>query len=1245
MKGMKKVSLWLCSVLAMLVVIGSMTLKVSAATYSGVTSDDKKWKVWINTSTGRCSIKPAKAGVSGVSSGEIIIPAKIQYNKKSYDVTGIAPSAYSGNTKVTNVNLGKAVNLIVISSNSFKGCTSLEHIKLIENTKLTTIGDSAFYGDKKLVGNTKNQLYLPSRLSKIGVSAFEGCSKIKVINAETCSAISTIGSNAFKGIASTHTTYTYNASKYNLFKNTYKIGGTVISKNYVVTYNNNTSPAGKTTQTLKYGSENSKFLANTAFRKTGYAISSWNTKADGTGTKYTPGASISKITPTGAINLYARWTPITYKVRFNANGGQGSQPDQSMTYDNQRGLSINIFTKTGYVFSGWSLTANGSKTYNDGASVINLSSTSGAVVNLYAVWTPIQYRINFTSTRCWTNKNENIQASVTYDKTYVTASYDTTVTLPQNIVRCKGYEFKGWYYNGSVVTSIKNATTVNNGSVTVQAKMEPIRYKVIVDGNHGVVTNGDATGPSVVYGDVTYASTFNLSGITCSREGYTLVGWAKSPNGDADYDIDEAILNLADANIIVSLYAVWKPINYNIKFDANAPEGIVAAGYQPDVQCVYDKEKKLGLCNFSCPGYRFTGWNTEPDGSGQQYQEGELVKNLIATPETYVLYAQWTPVKYTIRFEVGEEGEGTPPDSIECEYGKPFTIPEFDSSKMNRDGYHFVKWCTEVNESDTSKTFEAGETYDISLATEDGEEVVLYGIWVCGKYIIHFETGTQSTVRDKELTYSDNERFNISIPEPDLRSGYYFDSWNTAVDGSGKRVDDKIRPKADYQVLATGVPSADDPYVTVITLYAQWKPNQYKVMLDIVTKEGVASLPANTRQEIPVYYGSTFYSKLPTPTLRGYDFKGWKTPSGTKITSETEYRKAGDITIYPIWQIKKYNITFDCKGGTLGGKSSVTKTYNWRTELGNHVPGLSQQQKRDNKIFLGWYYLTGSTKHYVTAASRVDKSLTLYADIRRPNYNVKFDLGYRDRSGRKVVKTVSYAYKSTLGSKSAVGAFEKKSGYLFDGWYYKKGNKIYKAVRGDKIVGSLTLTARWKKLKVDKNGSTLDNRNKVVKVSWNNDEKFVSLQYRYAKNTAGLKSARVYAITKKRGKPLGQGLKVPYSLGYIVVQVRAKYKDSKGQYTYTDWATFCDVCNKRETVTFNPNGGKIGNSTSIRTVAFVKGKTLKTSPSFCKGQLYTPKRNGYKFDGWYYKKAGRERKVAINTRLAAGTRVYAKWKR
>lgn len=75
------------------------------------------------------------------------------------------------------------------------------------------------------------------------------------------------------------------------------------------------------------------------------------------------------------------------------------------------------------------------------------------------------------------------------------------------------------------------------------------------------------------------------------------------------------------------------------------------------------------------------------------------------------------------------------------------------------------------------------------------------------------------------------------------------------------------------------------------------------------------------------------------------------------------------------------------------------------------------------------------------------------------------------------------------------------------------------------------------------------------------------------------------------------------------------------------------------------NGGKIGSSSSIRTVAFVKGKTLKTSPSFCKGQLYTPKRNGYKFNGWYYKKAGREIKVTINTRLAAGTRVYAKWKR
>lgn len=1248
-RRMKKGAMWLCSLLAMLVIVGSMSLKVSAATYSNVASDDGKWKIWINTDTKRCSIKPAKAGVSGVSSGAVVIPAAVKYKGTSYKVTGIASSGFAGNTKITSVSFEKAVNFIVIGNDAFKNCTALASVYRLENTVMTTIGDRAFYGDKKLVGNTQSRVVMPKTLKKIGASAFEGCSKVNTIDARTSSGLNSIGAGAFKGIAATHTTYTYNATTYNLFKNTYKIGGTVIACNYDVTYNNNTSPAAKSTQTLKYGSENSKFLANTTFKRTGYTLDSWNTKADGKGTKYTCGAAISKITDTGAINLYAIWKPITYKIRFNANSGSGSIEDQAMTYDVQRNLSANKFIRNGYLFDGWATSSSGAKTYSDGAAVKNLSLTAGATVDLYAKWKPIQYRINFSATNCWTNKNTGEKATVSYDKTYIEAKYGETVNLPQDIVHCKGYKFNGWLYKGKTVTTLANVVSVNNGSVTVIANMDPISYHVVLHANGGnLTTTADEshTSPQIEYKTAKYAEPFKIEGVTCERKGYTFAGWGTLPEAEVKYRSTDELLNLAEAdNAYVVLYAIWQPISYTVEFEANAPEGVTAEGKQSNLKCTYDQPKKLRLCGYTCPGYKFTGWNTAADGSGQQFAEDANVQNLMDEPGTYKLYAQWTPVKYKINFAVGVNGGGTAPESIECEYGKPFTIPEYDSSTMFRDGYHFVKWCTDENELDTSKTFEAGKTYDTQLATEDGQEITLYGIWVCGKYKIRFVTGTDSVMADKTLTYSDSDRVSVSIPEPAARAGYEFSSWNTAADGSGIFVGDKIRPNADYRVLATGTPSEEDPYVTVVTLYARWSPLEYKVMLDIVTNEGVATLPRNTSQEIKVVYGTEYYTKLPTPTLRGYDFEGWKTEDGRMITSTTKFTSTEDITVYPKWQIKKYNVTFKCNGGTLDRKSEVVKTYNWNTELGTKTVRLSDSQKRNNKLFLGWYYKERNNKIYVNSTTRITKNLTLYADIRRPNYNVKFDLGYRGRNGKNVTKTVSYKYNSTLNSESRISGYEKRSGYLFDGWYYKKNNKEYKASGRDKIKGSLTLTAHWKKLTVVKNGSKLNKSKRRIEVTWKADTKFIEYQYRYAKKERALGSAHRYTVKKKNNKPLSNGLNVPYSLGHVYVQVRAKYKDSKGNVTYTSWVTFRDVSNKRDTVTFDPKGGLINGHTTVRKVTYVKGLSLKSSSTFPNGKMYTPKKNGYTFKGWYYRSGRTEKKVTISTRLSAGTRVYAKWKR
>lgn len=64
-------------------------------------------------------------------------------------------------------------------------------------------------------------------------------------------------------------------------------------------------------------------LTNSAPTRTCYNFDSWNTNASGTGTKYTSGQTYNN---NENLKLYAQWTPATYTISFDANGGSGA-PD------------------------------------------------------------------------------------------------------------------------------------------------------------------------------------------------------------------------------------------------------------------------------------------------------------------------------------------------------------------------------------------------------------------------------------------------------------------------------------------------------------------------------------------------------------------------------------------------------------------------------------------------------------------------------------------------------------------------------------------------------------------------------------------------------------------------------------------------------------------------------------------------------------------------------------------------------
>ena len=131
-------------------------------------------------------------GPKSKNATKLTIPATIQANGKTYNVTAIKASAFKGMKKLTTVTIGK--NVKTIGKNAFASCVKLK--KVTGGAALTTIGEAAFKGDKVLAAIT-----IPAKVKSIGKNAFNGCAKLKTITIKTTKLTTkNVGANAFKGI-------------------------------------------------------------------------------------------------------------------------------------------------------------------------------------------------------------------------------------------------------------------------------------------------------------------------------------------------------------------------------------------------------------------------------------------------------------------------------------------------------------------------------------------------------------------------------------------------------------------------------------------------------------------------------------------------------------------------------------------------------------------------------------------------------------------------------------------------------------------------------------------------------------------------------------------------------------------------------------------------------------------------------------------------------------------------------------
>lgn len=146
------------------------------------------------------------------------------------------------------------------------------------------------------------------------------------------------------------------------------------------------------------------------------------------------------------LTLYAKWTPISYTVKFDANNenATGTMDAQNFTYDKVANLNKNAFEVKNYGFVEWNTKSDGNGTaYLDEAEILNLTTENGAEIVLYAQWEIIETSIKVTFPSY--NDPEKL---ITYDE------------KSQTFTAEDGYDVYEWYINGDLQDENSNKFTL-----------------------------------------------------------------------------------------------------------------------------------------------------------------------------------------------------------------------------------------------------------------------------------------------------------------------------------------------------------------------------------------------------------------------------------------------------------------------------------------------------------------------------------------------------------------------------------------------------------------------------------------------------------------------------------------------------------------------------------------------------------------------------------------------------------------